>query len=57
MNTCCRVAIVFLLSTFSLAWAQSEVPRLNYTERTLANGLKVYGIEDHFSPTVSVQVW
>lgn len=28
-----------------------------YTERTLPNGLQVIALEDHASPTVSVQVW
>jgi zinc protease len=34
-----------------------EIPRLNYKERTLNNGLKVYTIEDHTSPTVAIHVW
>ena len=33
------------------------VPPLKYTERTLANGLRVYSIPDPSSPNVSVQVW
>ncbi len=37
--------------------AQTNVPRLDYRERTLANGLKIYSIEDHSSPTVAIQVW
>jgi zinc protease len=45
----------------SAAYAQaertSEVPPINYTSRTLANGLKVYAIRDDSSPNVSVQVW
>ena len=40
-----------------VASAQTNVPRLNYRERTLANGLKVYSIEDHSSPTAAIQVW
>jgi zinc protease len=39
------------------ALAQTEVPSLKYTQRTLANGLRVFGVEDHFSPTVAIQVW
>lgn len=34
-----------------------NVPPIKFTTRTLANGLKVYAIEDHASPTVSVQMW
>ncbi|MGH9900902.1 MAG: M16 family metallopeptidase [Pyrinomonadaceae bacterium] len=39
------------------ARAQTNVPRLNYRERTLANGLKVYSVRDKSSPTVAIQVW
>ncbi len=34
-----------------------DVPPVQYRERTLDNGLQVLSIEDHASPTVSVQVW
>ncbi|MBD0370703.1 MAG: insulinase family protein [Pyrinomonadaceae bacterium] len=34
-----------------------KMPKINYRERTLPNGLKVYTLEDHSSPTVSIQVW
>jgi zinc protease len=34
-----------------------KMPKINYRERTLANGLKVYTLEDHSSPTVSIQMW
>ncbi len=37
--------------------AQTNVPRLDYHERTLANGLKIYSVEDHSSPTVAIQMW
>jgi zinc protease len=37
--------------------AQKEMTRVNYRERTLENGLKVYSVEDHSSPTVAIQVW
>jgi zinc protease len=30
---------------------------LDYKERVLANGLKVFTVEDHTTPTVSIQVW
>src|SRR5437870_12140725 len=33
------------------------IPPLVYRERTLANGLQVVTVEDHASPTASVQVW
>ncbi len=37
--------------------AQTKVPRLNYKERVLPNGMKVLTVEDHSSPTVAIQVW
>jgi len=37
--------------------AQSVVPPIVYTERTLANGLKVYASLDKATPNVTVQVW
>ena len=33
------------------------VPPLEFGERVLGNGLRVVSLEDHASPTVSVQVW
>ncbi len=33
------------------------VPVLQYKHTTLSNGLEVYSLEDHASPTVAVQVW
>jgi zinc protease len=37
--------------------ARLQIPPLAFTERVLANGLRVVAAEDHSSPTVSVQVW
>ena len=34
-----------------------QVPRIDYRERKLGNGLTVLSVESHASPTVSVQVW
>jgi zinc protease len=39
------------------AVASIQVPRIEYRERKLANGLTVISVESHASPTVSVQVW
>ena len=33
------------------------MPRIDYRERKLGNGLTVLSVESHASPTVSVQVW
>ena len=37
--------------------AQVKMPRLDYHDRTLANGLRVLSAQDRSSPTVSIQVW
>ncbi|CAN5367406.1 hypothetical protein BH20VER3_BH20VER3_21160 [soil metagenome] len=34
-----------------------SVPPLNFQHETLPNGLEIYSVEDHSSPTVAVQVW
>ena len=37
--------------------AQVKMPRLDYHDRTLANGLQVLTAQDRSSPTVAIQVW
>jgi zinc protease len=39
------------------ASAQTRVPRLNFKERTLSNGMRVITAEEHSSPTVAINVW
>ncbi|HEX8423940.1 MAG TPA: pitrilysin family protein [Pyrinomonadaceae bacterium] len=51
------VALVALLSVPQLLVAQTKVPRLDYRERTLQNGLRVLSAVDKSSPTVAIQVW
>src|SRR5690242_15959459 len=46
-----------LLTTQLLAPGQTRLPQLKFTDRTLANGLRVLAVEDHSSPTVAIQVW
>ena len=36
---------------------EAEVKKLSFNHTTLQNGLEIYTIEDHSSPTVAVQVW
>jgi zinc protease len=50
-----RVTIAVLLIAASAAAA--TFPPINYRHRTLANGLEVYSIEDHATPTVAINVW
>ena len=39
------------------ALAQVKVPRVDFRDRTLSNGLRVLSVEDHSSPTVAIYVW
>jgi zinc protease len=50
-----RFTIFVLLIAASAAAA--SFPPINYRHRTLANGLEVYSIEDHATPTVAINVW
>jgi zinc protease len=58
-----RISIRLLLSAFLLAslqltgFAQARMPHIKFTDRTLANGMRVLGAPDHSSPTVAIQVW
>ena len=39
------------------ARAQTKMPRLNFRERTLKNGLRVLSVVDKSSPTLAINVW
>src|SRR5258706_7086273 len=47
---------VVLLGAFTVLKAQ-KMPRMNYRERTLANGLRVLSVIDKSNPTVAINVW
>src|SRR5712691_12390121 len=49
------VLISLMIPSSSLA--QAKLPRLDYLDRTLANGLRVLSAQDRSSPTVAIQVW
>jgi len=52
------ILVVFLLTTFSFSgFAQTRMPQLRFTDRSLENGLRLLSVADHSSPTVAVQVW
>jgi len=36
---------------------EAEIKKLSFKHTTLQNGLEIYSIEDHSSPTVAIQVW
>ena len=47
-----------LLIAFQLnGFAQTRMPQLKFTDRTLPNGMRVLSAPDHSSPTVAIQVW
>jgi zinc protease len=57
---------LFILSSLAIAasgLAQAKkdttltLPKIQYRHRTLGNGMEVYSIPDHSSPTVAIQVW
>ncbi len=58
-----RTSIRLLLGAFLLAslpltgFAQARMPQLKFTDRTLANGMRVLTAPDSSSPTVAIQVW
>src|SRR6478672_12015747 len=37
--------------------AQVSIPRLNFQEQKLANGMRILSAVDHANPTVVIQVW
>ena len=46
-----------LLTLASSGLAQTRMPQLKFTDRTLANGMRVLSVPDSSSPTVAIQVW
>jgi zinc protease len=52
------VLSLFLLTVLHLGGvAQTRMPHLKFTDRTLPNGLRVLSAPDPSSPTVAIQVW
>jgi zinc protease len=52
------VIALLALSIYSpQAVAQVSIPRINFQENTLANGMRVLSVVDHSNPTVAIQVW
>jgi zinc protease len=53
--------IALALAPFAFAVTPAKktptVASIDYSHRSLANGLEVYSIENHATPTVSIQVW
>ena len=59
VRTSIRLALsVLLLASLHLTgFAQTRNPQLKFTDRTLANGMRVLAAPDRSSPTVAIQVW
>jgi zinc protease len=52
------VSVCFALTASGLAREpEAEIKKLSFKHSALQNGLEIYSIEDHSSPTVAVQVW
>src|SRR5258708_26771566 len=51
------VVVVAGLSGAFETRAQTQMPRMNFRERTLKNGMHVLSVVDKSSPTVAIQVW
>jgi len=57
-NSIRLLALTGLLVTAQLAaLAQTRMPQMKFTDRTLANGMRVLSVADSSSPTVAIQVW
>ncbi|MBS0214931.1 MAG: insulinase family protein [Proteobacteria bacterium] len=52
-----RLTLLACLLPTALAAQTLNVPPIQYQQRTLPNGLQVLSVEDHSSPTVTVQMW
>ena len=52
-------AIILLAARFAGAALAADIaiPPLKYAHRTLGNGLEIYTVEDHASPTTAISVW
>src|SRR5437868_3328932 len=48
---------LFFLALLLAAAANAAIAPIDYRHRTLANGLQVYSVEDHTTPTVAIQIW
>ena len=49
-------ACLLVVAQLSAA-AQTRMPQLKFTDRTLSNGMRVLTVPDNSSPTVAIQVW
>jgi len=52
-----QLLFALVLAPAPPASAGLQIPPINYTHRTLANGLELYSIRDTSTPTVAIHVW
>jgi len=52
-----RFALLFALIAATAFGAPAKIPPIPYHQRTLANGLQLYSVEDHSTPTVAIDIW
>jgi zinc protease len=52
-----RTRLTLLVALLAATAVHAAIAPIAYRHRTLANGLEVYSIEDHATPTVAIQVW
>src|ERR1051326_7407415 len=58
----CRIVLrvtscVLIAAGLTIASAQTRLPRIDFRQRTLANGLQVLSVVDKSSPSVAINVW
>ena len=51
------LSVSLLLATQLSGFAQTRMPQLNFTDRTLKTGMRGLAASDRSSPTVAIQVW
>jgi len=51
------IGVVLLAASVVGVTAQTKLPRIEFRERTLANGLRVLSVADKSSPSVAINVW
>ncbi|MEY2487701.1 MAG: zinc protease [Verrucomicrobiota bacterium] len=63
-----KISLFFVTLAFALSLVQGAsessnapapvtIPPISFKKATLDNGLEIYSVEDHSSPTVAIQVW
>ncbi|MFN2479997.1 MAG: M16 family metallopeptidase [Pyrinomonadaceae bacterium] len=53
----CAALVLWMVALSGAPRAQTRMPRVEFKQRTLANGLRVLSAVDKSSPTVAIQVW